>query len=386
MRRIATIATTVLLLAAGAASAETPRIEFGRYKPLYPGLYGDFGVAREDGDEVFDANGNEQDSALPGVSGASRFPRDTLSAGFRWYFPMFEEEQLPFFSKRLHTARLRTSYARAEAEGRIASFADSRGLETDSSGLGDLTLEFGSFLTGSEGWRENKTHSFALLLLVGLNAATGRYDTDAANNPASNEQSLHLQLGAHWQPADGWLVDAGVTLREFDENEEPAFGALDPAQRGDDTVLDLSVARRLGERLFVSAFYYDRDGDANEYRNPRFVLNPPAPAAGMQTFPTPGVYRDGGTSLQAVGLTVSYFVAQNWLLALQAFHPTDGESGEFVLPFSQQPSSCTILNNCNPQPSGQRRRVDGLGNARSYANTSFMLTLTHSFGRSDPWL
>ncbi len=380
------IVVLVLLLAAGAAAAETPRVEFGRYKPLYPALYGDFGYGREDGDEVFDADGEEQDSALPSLTGASSFPRDTLSASFRWYFPMFEEEQLPFFSNRLHTARLTTRYTRAESEGSIAAFAERNGLEKESSGIGDLTLEFGSFLVGSEGWRENKAHGFALLALIGLNAATGKHDIESPNNPASNEQSLHFQLGAHWQPAAAWFVDAGITLRRFDENEEPAFGALEPAQRGDETVLDLSVARRLGEKLFVTAFYYDRDGDANEYRDPRFVLNPPAPASGMQTFPTPGVYRDGGATLQALGVSLSYFVTQNWLLTLHAFHPTDGESGEFLLPFSQQPSNCTILNNCNPQPSGQRRRVDGLGSARSYAGTAFTLTLTHSFGRSDPWL
>ncbi len=375
-----------LVLGTTAQAAEAPVPEFARYRPLYPGLYGDFYLSRDRQDQSFDARGDEQDSATPSLAGESRFPEQTFAARFRWYFPMFEEEQLPFFSKRLHTARLTARLAQADAEGAIAGFAERNALETESSGLGDLTLEFGSFLAGSGDWRDGKPAAFSLLALLGYNAPTGRHDVNAPYNVGSNESSYHFQLGAHWQPADGWLVDAGLTLRQFEQNEEPAFGGVEPSQRGDETIWDFSLARRFGQSFFVTAFYYDRDGDANEYENPRFIANPPAPASGMQTFPTPGVYRDAGTQLQALGLSLSWFVRQNWLLGLHVFRPTDGESGEFNLPFSQQPNSCNLLNNCNPQPSGQSRRVDGLGGARAYASQALMLTLTHSFGRSDPWL
>ncbi|MGH8528278.1 MAG: transporter [Nevskiales bacterium] len=384
MRRL--IICCALLLGASAQAAATPLLEFGRYRPLYPGLYGDFSFSRDEQDKSFDARGEEQDSALPSLGGESSFPQDALSARFRWYFPMFEEEQLPFFSGRLHTARLTARLAQADAEGVIAGFAERNGLQTESSGLGDLSLEFGSFLAGSDNWREGKPAAFSLLALIGLNAATGRHDVESPYNVGSNEHSLHFQLGAHWQPAAAWLLDGGITFRRFEQNEEPAFGGAEPAERGDETLWDLSIARRFGQNFYVTAFYYDRNGDANQYENPRFIANPPAPASGMQTFPTPGVYRDGGTQLSAIGLSLSWFARQNWLLGLHVFQPRDGESGEFELPFSQQPSSCTLLNNCNPQPSGQSRRVDGLGGARSYASQTLMLTVTHSFGRSDPWL
>lgn len=375
-----------LLLSTAAQAAETPLLEFGRYRPLYPGLYGDFSFSRSEQDKSFDARGKEEDSALPNLGGESSFPQEALTARFRWYFPMFEEEQLPFFSGRLHTARLTARLAQADAEGEIARFAEANDLQTSSSGLGDLTLEFGSFLMGSDGWREGKLPAFSLLALVGMNAATGKHDIDAPYNVGSNEHSFHFQLGAHWQPAPAWLVDGGVRFRRFEQNEEPAFGGAEPAERGDDTIWDISLARRFGQNFYVTAFYYDRDGGANRYENPRFVVNPPAPAAGMQTFPTRGSYSDGGTALSAFGVSLSWFVRQNWLLAVHVFQPREGESGEFDLPFSQQPTGCTLLNNCNPQPSGQSRRVDGLGGARSYASQSLMLSITHSFGRSDPWL
>lgn len=375
-----------LALTASVQAVEDAELQrFGRYLPLYPGLYANASLAHDPRNAVFDQNGDERGSTTPNSAGNSEFPETRAALSFQWYFPMFESDALPFFSGRLHTARMTFRAVSNDTEGDLDTFIDNNGLENNASGVGDLTLEFGSFLLGSENWRERKTTPFALLALVGVTLPTGEYDVDAPTNAGSNEFSFHGGLGAHWQPADGWLVDGGLAYKTFDNNEEPAFGAQAPAQLGDLVLADLSVARRLPHGLYLSGFLEYQDGDANEYKNPRFAVNPPVPAAGMENVPTPGRFKDDGTSLLTAGVSLNGFLAQNWLAGVHVIAPLNGESGEFTLPFSSQVAGCRLLNNCMPAPSGQSVTVDGLGGARSYASNIVMVTLGYSFGRGDPW-
>lgn len=382
-RLLAYAALTLLAPAQAVEDAQLP--SFGRYMSLYPGLYAHASVAHDPRDAVFDQNGDERSSTTPNSSGNTEFPETRGTLAFHWYFPMFESDELPFFSSRLHTARMTFRAVSTDTEGDFETFINNNGLESNASGIGNLTLEFGSFLIGSENWREKKAAPFALLALAGVTIPTGEYDVDAPTNAGSNEFSFHGGLGAHWQPADGWLLDAGLHYKTFDNNEEPAFGAQEPAQLGDLVIADLSVARRLFQGLYLSGFLEYQDGDANEYENTRFAVNPPQPALGMENLPTPGHYEDDGTSLLTAGASLNWFLAQNWLAGVHVITPLDGESGEFTLPFSSQLAGCRLLNNCMPAPSGQSVVVDGLGGARSYASNIFMLTLGYSFGRGDPW-
>jgi hypothetical protein len=358
---------------------------FGRYLPLYPGLYANANLAYDPRDKVFDASGDEQDTVTPNLAGSNEFPQTRGALAFQWYFPMFESEQLPFFSNRLHTARMTFRAAEVETRGPLENFIAANSLENNASGIGDLTLEFGSFLAGSGHWRERRTTPFAVLALVGVTIPTGEYDADAPANAGSNQYAFHGMLGLHWQPADGWLLDGGLTWKTFDNNEEPAFGANEPAQLGDLVIADLSLTRRLLQGLYLSGFLQYQDGDANEYENPRFAVNPPPPGLGMENIPTPGIYADEGTQLFSAGASLNWFFTQNWLAGVHVIAPLDGESGEFVLPFSSQLAGCQLLNNCMPAPSGQSATVDGLGGARSYASNIVLLTLGYSFGRGDPW-
>lgn len=367
-------------------AVEAPEVQsFGRYLPLYPGLYANASLGYDPRDDVYDASGDESGTTTPNLPGSNEFPQTRGTLAFKWYFPMWEDEQFPFFSNRLHTARLTLRAVGTDTNGPLENFIDSNGLENNASGIGDLTLEFGSFLAGSENWRERKHTPFAVLALIGVTMPTGEYDADAPANAGGNQYAFHGTLGLHWQPADGWLMDSGLTWKIFDNNEEPAFGAHEPVQLGDLLIADLSLSRRLLTNFYLSGFLQYQDGDANEYENPRFAVNPPPPAPLMENIPTPGTYEDDGTKLFTAGASLNWFVTQNWLAGVHVIAPLDGESGEFVLPFSSQLAGCQLLNNCMPAPSGQSVTVDGLGGARSYASNIVLLTLAYSFGRGDPW-
>ncbi|HXG28688.1 MAG TPA: transporter [Nevskiales bacterium] len=361
---------------------------FGRYKPLYPGLYATAHLAHDPRDAVFDADGDETGTSLPNLAGASEFPQTRGALAFQWYFPMFEAEQLPFLSSRLHTARLTFRAADVETRGTLETFIDANGLENNASGIGDLTFEFGSFLIGSDNWRERKTTPFAVLALVGVTLPSGDYDADAPVNTGTNQYAFHGTVGLHWQPADAWLLDAGLTWKTFDNNEEPAFGGNEPTQLGDLLITDLSLTRRLATGLYLGGFVQYQDGDTNEYGDVRFAVDTPAARPGREgTEPIPGEYRDDGTRLLSAGLSLNWFVAQNWLAGLHVVAPLDGESGEFTLPFQDRPAGCGVVRTglCAPAPSGQSVTVDGLGGARSYASNIVLLTIGYSFGRGDPW-
>ena len=361
---------------------------FGRYKPLYPGLYTTLSLAHDPRDEVFDARGDERSSVTPNLPGANEFPETRGTLAFQWYFPMWEADQFPFFSNRLHTARMHFRAADTETQGPLDNFITANGLENNASGIGDLTLEFGSFLVGSDHWRERKTTPFAVLALAGVTIPTGEYDADAPTNAGSDQYAFHVTLGLHWQPQDGWLFDGGLTYKTFDNAEEPAFGANEPAQLGDLLIADASLTRRVLGDFYLSGFLQYQDGDDNEYENPRFAVNTPAAPIGREgTEPVPGKYSDNGAQLLTAGLSLNWFVTQNWLAGVHVVAPLEGESGEFTLPFQDRPAGCGVVRTgaCAPAASGQSVVVDGLGGARSYASNVVMITLGYSFGRGDPW-
>jgi hypothetical protein len=383
-----------------AASAAEPAPQFGRYMPLYPGLYLDAGYAWDDADRSFDQAGDEQDSAAPQAGGQTAFPERRLHASLTWHLPLFETAGLPFFSSRTHLLRLTLRQASVRTDGRLADFAadasddadtEADDLRNNGSGVGDLSFEFGSFLLGSpnSAWRQGERSPYAVLATVGVRLPFGQYDRDAAVNAGSNTAAAQLQLGGHWQPWSGGLLDAGYTWRHYFDNEDPAFGALAPARQGSDQLIDLSLAQRLVSGLYASVYGLDRRGGKNRYVNPRFSPNPPPPApvlGGSDNFPTPGSYQDEGTALREAGLGLHWFVGQRVLLGLQYSHPLSGESGQFLLPYTDRaPAGCTPGGLGCSLSEGETVRVDGLGAARVYASDRWTLSLRYQFGQGDAY-
>lgn len=384
----------LVVLASLPAQADELAPQLGRYLPMYPGLYLNAGYAQDERDWTFDASGHERSSATPQTPGRTAFPEKSGYATFTWHFPMFESYGLSFFSDRTHTARMTLRYVDTRTEGALAAFVaddsdDARSeaddLKNDGHGVGDLTLEFGSFLAGSGGWRERTHHDFALLLLAGVNVPTGTYDRDAPINAGSNTWWFQGKLGLHWRPWNGAFLESALAHRDYTNNEEPAFGALAPHKQGDDLLFDFSLTQRLMRDVYLGVFLTHRQGQPNEYRNPQFAPNaPPHPDANTDTYPAPGVYVDQGTELQTHGLTLHYFVTQRWLAALSYTHPQDGRSGQFLLPFREKsPSGCIPGSvGCSNNP-GQTVLVDGMGPARTYSTDRLTLTVTYNFGLGD---
>lgn len=396
-RRAVQALLALLPLAAGAAE---PTPQFGRYMPLYPGLYLDAGYVLDEADSSYDQGGEKQDSAAPQAGGQTAFPERRLHASLTWHLPLFETEGLPFFSSRTHLLRVTLNQASVRTEGRLSDFAadssddastDADDLHNNGSGVGDLGFEFGSFLLGSpsSGWRSGERPPYALLATVGVRLPFGRYDRDAPVNAGSNTAAAQLQLGGHWQPWKGAVVDVGYTWRHYFDNEEPAFGALAPARQGRDQVIDLSLAQRLVSGLYASLYGLDRRGGRNSYLNPRFSPNPPPPGGvlgGGDNFPTPGTYQDEGTALREMGLGLHWFVTQRFLLGLQYSHPLAGESGQFLLPYTDRsPAGCTPGGLGCTLSEGETVLVDGLGPARTYASDRWTLSLRYNFGQGDPY-
>lgn len=393
--RIQHAALCALLAVAPAAAQDlTPRM--GRYMPLYPALYFSASHEKNERDRSFDQSGTERESAAPSLSAPSSFPQTRLDATFSWYFPMFETLELPFFSSRLHTARIHLSRISTQSEGALAVFAadasddvrtDADNLRNNGSGNGDITLEFGSFLLGSENWRTREGTPLSVLALMGLRLPVGQYDRDAPINAGSNTAAAHLQLGLHAQPWRGGFVDAGLGLRAHFKNQDPAFGALMPTQQGDDVYWDISLAQRLLSGLYLTAQASGREGDPNLYVNPRFAAGAPAPPTTIpqsDNFPTPGQYRDEGTALRSAGLSLSYFLSQRWLLGVHYTQALSGRSGEFELPYTnRRPAGCTVGATGCITGAGGSVQVDGLGPARSYASDRLMFTLDYNFGQED---
>jgi hypothetical protein len=387
------------LLAASAGAQELPPM-FGRYMPLYPGLYLTAGYGQSEQDGSYDRHGNEQDSAAPLAGGQTAFPTRDLVTAFTWHFPMFESSNVPFFSSRTHMARITLRYRDVETEGRLAAFVadtsddastDADDLRNNGGGIGDPSFEFGSYLLGSpsDQWRSRTSVPYAVLLLVGARMPGGVNDRDAPVSAGDNTWSAHVQLAAHWQPWPGGFIDAAYGHREHFQNYDAAFGALYPTNQGDDRYWDISLAQRLTSGLYLSAFAKERRGDPNRYESPRFAPNKPPPpntTPPSDNYPRPGDYFDDGTELREAGASLALFLSQRWLFGLHYTQPVAGRSGQFLLPYNnRQPAQCTPGGvGCTVTP-GATVLVDGMGPARSFSSEHWMLTLSYNFGLGDPY-
>lgn len=399
MRLSAALLALAALTLSPVLRAADPPPEFARYLPLYPGLYGQLAYGAGKRDSSYTQTGQHSDSAAPQTTGgSSAFPEQSLTARFTWYFPLFEGRNFPYFSQRLHLARVVLRQQHSHTRGALNTFinntaddasTDADNLRSAGNGLGDPSFEFGSFLLGSPDWRKGERKPYALLGLVGFTYPGGVYERDAPVSAGSNTISLYGTLGGHWQPWRGGFVDAGYTYRKYYQNYDAAFGALDPTNQGSDQVLDLSLAQRLPWGLYLTAFGSDRHGAKNTYKNPRFAPNKPAapntvPAS--NNYPTRGTYFDGGTALTEAGLSLHWFARQRLQLGLHYVMPQSGKSGQFLLPYTnRQPANCTPGGLGCSTSAGQTVLVDGTGAARSYASERLALTISYQFGLGDPY-
>lgn len=390
---------SALALLASPAWANDSVPQLGRNLPLYPAFYTQVTASADARDKVFDASGTERDTAQPSLPGKTEFPEQRAEANLVWTMPLFEAAKVPFFSSRLHTVRIHLGYAQTEVKGALATFArdpsddrrtQANNLSTESSGITDLSLEFGSWLAGTSNWRERKETPFALLLLNGVTMPTGQYNRDAPANPGSNTTAFYSQLGLYARPWSGAHLDATAGYRIYLKNQDPAFGLLAPANQGNDLYWDVSLAQKVVSGFYVAAFADGRMGDNNGYENPRFAPNappPPTTTPPSDNFPRPGVYYDEGTELIRAGASVYGFIGQRWLLGLHYAMPLSGKSGEFDLPYNnRQPAGCTVgATGCMVTNGGTVQNVDGQGPARVFASPQISLSLQFNFGQGDSY-
>jgi hypothetical protein len=394
-RAVRSLAIAAALHGGVALAQEDLPPQLGRYMALYPGLYVDVGFWQDDRDRSFDAEGRERASATPQAPGGQTgFPQDAGVAAFTWHFPMFESYGLPLISDRTYLARMTLRYADTRTEGALTAFieddaddarSEADDLRNNGSGVGDLTLEFGSFLAGSGNWRTRERSPFALLLAGGVNIPTGVYERDGPNSVGTNTWWFQGKLGLHWQPWDGGFVEAGWTHRDYLNTDESMFGGLAPFKQGDDRFYDLGYTQRLLRDLYAGLTFDFRYGDANVYRDPQYAPNaPPHPDSNTDTYPTPGHYRDDGTELKTRTLSLYWFVTQRWRAGLHYAHAQDGRSGQFLLPYStKSPSGCIPGAVGCTTGAGDSVLVDGLGGARVFSTDRVTLTITHNFGLGD---
>lgn len=372
------------LLAIGAGAAQARDVpEFAPYRPLYPALVVDAAVTVDPGDSAFDAGGHRRGTALPVLGGDSRLPDTRAAARLAWTFPLFEAEGWPFLSDRLHTARVTLRWADPRARGAIAHLDDPDAPDGGGGdGLGDTTLEFGSFLAGSGGWREGRVDRVAVLLLLGVTVPTGVYDHEAAANAGTNHPAGHVTLGMHVQPWTGAFADVGAGWRLHGTDEEPQFGGLAPSRPGNEWTWDARLAQRLQPGLYVSLGVEGRDGDANRYEGVTFVPTAPDPPPASDVTAADRTFRDGGTSAVAGTVALRWFALPRLAATFEYVHPLAGESGEPVIDLiSRTPAGCNPDAITCVVSDGGRARVDGLGGARSLASDRFSLSLTWQFGQ-----
>ena len=370
-----------------AAASAPPDLDMGRYLTKYPALYSTLTLSSQDGDEIFDAQGGKQATAAPTYGAGNAFGERRAQMQLEWHFPWFETEQLPFISSRLWTARARLGYAQLDTRGPIAAVPGGSGgqVETNNGGLTDIELEFGPVLVGSRDWRTRTDTPLSVILLGQALIPAGQRNSDAPHNVGlANAFGYGARLGAHWRPLRGFLIDAGAGWRGYTANEEPAFGAQEPAKRGDEFHYDLSLNLRLFNGLYAGASWWSLEGDANTYEKVRFASNPPTAGLGMETMPDPAPLQDGGTAMRTLGVSLRWFVTPRFSAALHVLQPRSGRSGEFELPYTQQATGCAATLSCNPQGNGSAR-VDGLGAARRDASRSLMLSLAWNYGQGDFW-
>lgn len=370
-------------LSAGAAHAEAPSLEMGRYLSKYPAMYSTLSFSSSARDEIFDAQGAKAASAVPTYGMGNGFGEKRASMQFEWHFPMFETEALPFVSSRLWTARATFGWSQLDTSGPITSFIAANKLVENADGLNDVQLEFGPLLWGSKDWRTRKDTPFSLMLLAQAQVPVGQRSADSPNNAGvANAFGFGGKLGMHWRPLPRVYLDAGAGWKHFLKNEEPAFGAQEPRVRGDEQAYDLSVNARLFGSVYAGLSGYRREGGANTYQGLRFSANPPAAGAGNVTFPDPAPISDQGTLEQGVAASLRWFFTPRVSAALHYLQPRSGRSGEFDVPYLQRTSGCPA---CATSPNGSDH-VDGLGAARSWANETWMLSLAWNYGQGDFWL
>lgn len=370
----------VLALAVPAAFASTPDLllDSGRYLSKYPGLIVGASLLDDPRDRAWTASGQRQSGVAPTYGAGSALPLRRATIDLDWHFPFFEAEALPFVSSRLWNARAVFGLADVGTRGPLAAAAEAGGGPSSKSGLHDLDLAFGPVLFGSADWRQRTRTPLSLILLGELRLPIGARDPDAPGNAGDGAFAWGARLGGHWQPQAAWLngirLDAGVRLRWYGRQSEPAFNGQEPARAGRDLEFDATLAQRIWGPLHAQVSYFHRDGAANTYRGIRSTANPPDPDLLAETFPDPAAVRDGGSREQRLQLGLGAFVTPRLWLAVAWTRPLAGASGAFAVPYLQQGTDCEATGTCLPRANGSDA-VDGLGPARAFASDSWQLSL-----------
>lgn len=367
-----------------ASAGEALDFEFGRYLVKYPGLYATVLVSDDPRDASFDADGAERDSALPAYGDGVALGETRLQTTLEWTFPWFEAARIPLVSRRLWMGRASFGYASLDTGGAVRDEVRERGLVYAGEGITDVILEFGPVLHGSRDWRRRTATPLSVLLLGHALLPVGERSADAPNNAGINVPAYGAELGLHARPGWGLLADAGLRWRAFLHNAEPAFGGHEPARRGDELVFNATFARALLRDFYLALSWRESRGQPNEYENPRFAVGEPQAGPGTESVPVPGTYRDDGTRLSELGLSLHWFATQRLRLGLHYVEPLAGESGSFELPYRLRLEDCEAINSCDPKPNGSAR-VDGLDGARRFASERLMLSLLWQFGQGDAW-
>lgn len=399
MRRALLLGAAALMqLPAHAAVDQIPRM--GHNMPLYTGKYATFSWLQDERDRSYDAAGNERGTATPQVAEPTAMPMDRFQAEYLWHFPMFETYGLPYFSSRTHFARVQVNYIDTQTQGGLIRFAESENgddgdfdeaddLRPDASGIGDIFAEYGAYLYGSSSrdWRSRERTPFALLWAFGGNLPFGVVDRDAPNNAGTNTTWLQARIGVHANPWRGGFLAANLGHREYFKQQDSLYGGTAPRQQGDDRFWNASASQRLFGGLYLSAFALGREGDPNQYKEVRYVPNPPPPPdnPNADKLPAPGnLQYDNGTERQTAGLGLDWFLTQRVRLGLHYEKPMSGRSGEFDLQYVERtPAGCTVTaTGCNLDDA-EVVRVDGTGPARIYATERLMFSINVHFGLGD---
>ena len=379
-RHAAHAALAGLGLLAGSSATANPDLllDSGRYLARYPGLIVGLSLLRDPRDDSFGRDGHRRSGVAPAYGPGSEFPLTQATVDLDWQLPLFETEALPFVSSRLWNARVVLGYTDTSTKGPIADAAVAQGAPSSKSGVTDIDLAFGPVLYGSQDWRARTATPLSLILLGELRLPIGEQDPDAPNSAGGGVFAWGGRLGGHWQPQTAWLqgvrFDAGLRLRWYEADQEPAFNAQTPTRNGRDLEVDATLARRLWRGLQGQVTYFLRDGAANEYRNIRATPNPPAADPLQQAFPDPAPLRDGGTREQRLQIGLGAFITPRLWLSLGWTHPLSGRSGGVTVPYFEQATDCGSVGTCMPRAIGSDP-VDGLGNARRYASDTVQLRL-----------
>lgn len=377
-RRRAALAALALLSGSPAAANPDLLLDSGRFLARHPGLTVGLSLLRDPRDQSFGSDGRRQHGVTPASGPGGEFPLTRATVDLDWHFPLFETEALPFVSSRLWNARAVLGLADVSTKGPLAAGAVAEGRPSSKSGVHDIDLAFGPVLYGSGDWRTRLATPLSLILLGELRLPVGAQDPDAPNNAGESVFAWGGRIGGHWQPQTAWLngfrLDAGVRLRWYERDPEPAFDGQTPSRAGRDLEFDATLARRVWRGVHAQLSYHHRDGAANVYRGIRATPNPPAADPLQTRFPDPAALRDGGTREQRLQFGLGTFITQRLWLAFAYTRPLAGRSGRVTVPYLQQGSDCVALGTCEPRANGSDV-VDGLGRARSYASDSFLLSI-----------